>query len=118
MAQSLCSPCQNLSAVWLVPRFYDLRDSKYPAHKEPVLWWTYSSWEDLESSAKSCSLCSLIVKEAQNVTRGPYVKSDQLGVRFQVFGSSRLEIWCVEKLKCAKLNVALDGGKHVFLFTD
>jgi hypothetical protein len=47
------------------------------------------------------------------MTGGPYVKSDRPGVRFQAFGSSRLEIWCVENLKCAKLNVALDGGKHI-----
>ncbi|KAF2789526.1 HET-domain-containing protein [Melanomma pulvis-pyrius CBS 109.77] len=37
------------------------------------------------------------------------MKSDRPGIRFQANGSSRLEIWCVEKLKCAKLNVAFDG---------
>lgn len=113
MSQTLCIHCQNLSGAWLVLRFFDLRDSKYPAHEQPVLWWTYPSWDELEISAKSCSLCSLIVNEAQSVTQGPYMKSDRPGIRFQANGSSRLEIWCVEKLKCVKLNVAFDGGMYV-----
>ena len=110
MSQNLCIHCQNLSGAWLVPRFYDLRDSKYPAHEEPILWWTYASWEELEESSKSCSLCALIIQESHSVTQGPFTKGDRPGIRFQASGSSRLEVWCVEKLKRAKLNVALDSG--------
>lgn len=109
-AQTLCIQCKNLPAAWLVPRFYDLRDSKYPEHREPYHYPTYSTWAELRTSASTCALCALIVREAQSTSRRPYPKPSQPGVLFQAFGSSRLEVWCVEAGKCAQLGVALDGG--------
>ncbi|KAH7142036.1 heterokaryon incompatibility protein-domain-containing protein [Dactylonectria macrodidyma] len=109
-AQNLCIQCKILPAAWLVPRFYDLRDSKYPEHKEPYQYPTYSTWAELQASASACALCALVVHEAQSTSRRPYTKPSQPGVLFQAFGSSRLEVWCVETEKCAQLNVALDGA--------
>ena len=59
----LCDHCTVLPAAWLVPRFYDLRDSKYPAHNEPMHWMHQPSWSALEVSAASCDLCALILRE-------------------------------------------------------
>ncbi|KAH8664816.1 heterokaryon incompatibility protein-domain-containing protein [Ilyonectria robusta] len=97
------------NAAWLVPRFYDLRDSKYPEHKEPYHYPTYSTWAELQTSASTCALCALIVHEAQSTSRRPYPKPSQPGVLFQASSSSRLEVWCAEAGKYAQLNVALDG---------
>jgi hypothetical protein len=109
-AKTLCVQCEILPAAWLVPRFYDLRDSKYPEHKEPYHYWTYPTWAELKTSAHTCALCALIVREAQNTTDRPFRSANQPGVFFQAFGASRLEVWCVEAGKRAQLNVALDGG--------
>ncbi|KAH6879498.1 heterokaryon incompatibility protein-domain-containing protein, partial [Thelonectria olida] len=109
-AQTLCIQCEQLPAAWLVPRFYDLRDSKYPEHKEPYHYRTYSTWTELKAAASTCALCALIVREAHSTLRRPYPQTNQHGVLFQAFGGSRLEVWCVEARKCAQLKVALDGA--------
>ncbi|KAH7134989.1 heterokaryon incompatibility protein-domain-containing protein [Dendryphion nanum] len=104
----LCSLCQNIAVTWLVPRFYDIRDSKYPAHQEPVHWWTHSSWADFLQAAKTCRLCALILSEMQDTTREDYWKTTQLGIRFTAYGKSMLEVTCVEMKKQAKLNVGMN----------
>lgn len=110
MLGPLCTHCALLPSAWLVTRFVDLRDSKYPAHQEPVHWFTYPSWTALLESSRTCPLCSLIVQEVEDRARGPYTKTEQQGIRFTAFGSARLEVWCVEELKRAELSVGLDWG--------
>ena len=113
MSQSLCTHCENLAGAWLVPRFYDLRDSVYPAYTEPVKWSTHGSWEDLVSSAGTCELCAMIAREAGGVIGGAVEGGAQGAIQFQVFAGSRLEVRCEGRKGVVKLNVGFDGGRPV-----
>ena len=113
MSQSLCTHCENLAGAWLVPRFYDLRDSVYPAYTEPVKWSTHGSWEDLISSAETCELCAMIAREAGGVIGGAVEGGAQGAIQFQVFAGSRLEVRCEGRKGVVKLNVGFDGGRPV-----
>lgn len=71
-------------------------------------WWTYSSWAQLVDSAESCSLCALIQRESRHSTAPK--GDDRGGIRFTAYGSSRLDVRCVEEQKYAQLNVAFDNA--------
>ena len=109
----LCDHCTVLPAAWLVPRFYDLRDSKYPAHNEPMHWMHQPSWSALEVSAASCDLCALILREYVDDCEKLDPPNCQPEIRFQAFGGSRLEIRCLEQKKVAQLHVAFDDGGRI-----
>ncbi|KAF2871135.1 heterokaryon incompatibility protein-domain-containing protein [Massariosphaeria phaeospora] len=120
MSQPLCVHCDNLAGAWLVPRMIELRDPHYPAHSEPIYWWTHSSWENLEASAQTCVLCRLVVDDATDSPKGPFIISGEdreaaqrEGIRWQAAGSERLEIWCVERKKTLKLRVGFDRNDVV-----
>jgi len=114
----LCNPCASLPTTWLVPRFHDLRTSIYPAHTQPIHFWTYDSWSALLASVETCELCSLIVKEARTEPTGPYQKTERKGIRFQAYGSERLEVWCVEEGRVARLRVGVAEGLSPFPILD
>lgn len=106
----LCDYCSVLAAAWLVPRTYDIRDSrerKDDKDTEPEHWWTHGSWLELKEAAQTCELCNLIYEESFVDESGPYKKTDKPGIRFELSGA-KAEIWCMEVKRKTRLNIGFD----------
>ena len=60
----LCTFCKSLP-MWLMPRFYDMFESKYPNYRLPRFWMHQPSWNALQTSAQTCEFCALIETESE-----------------------------------------------------
>lgn len=116
----LCQYCSRLAPDWLIPDIYDKRGSEKPkGNTTPEHRWTHSSWAELLEAAKSCELCSLIVRESKaSEDWEPYWKPDRKGIRIQSIGLTRLEVVCAEEHRVAKLRYGFDAGECSRLFPE
>lgn len=108
----LCKLCTDLPANWLVPRFFALRDIKWPESEVPLHWQHHSSWQSLEASAASCDLCALIVRESIDDSEYKEASASvpSSAVRLHAYAGSYVYIRCIEQRKSTVLHLAFDDG--------